>query len=98
MFLIKTQPLRGSLLARGLLWYSTKLKNILGDLSDRPGFRSSLHEHIGFNDLATDWPQRFNGETFRCRHNVALATLLAKECAAFSPQRLCQVRMLYCRI
>jgi hypothetical protein len=51
------QPLGGSLLPRGLLWYSTKLKNILGDFGNRPGFRSSLHEHIGFHDLATDWPQ-----------------------------------------
>src|SRR4029453_1463798 len=51
------QSLGGSLLARGLLRYSTKLKNILGDFGNRPGFRSSLHEHIGFHDLATDWPQ-----------------------------------------
>src|SRR6266853_3476852 len=49
-------PLGGSLLARGL-WYSAKLENILGDLGNRPGFWSSLHEHIGFHDLATDWPQ-----------------------------------------
>jgi hypothetical protein len=51
------QPLRGPLLAGRLLWYSAKLKNILGDFGNRPGFRSSLHEHIGFHDLATDWPQ-----------------------------------------
>lgn len=50
-------PLGGSLLARGLLWNSAKLENILGDLGDRPRFRSSVHEHIGFHDLATDWPQ-----------------------------------------
>ncbi|PYJ68798.1 MAG: hypothetical protein DME76_11175 [Verrucomicrobia bacterium] len=55
--LIFSRSLGGSLLARGLLWYSTKLKNILGDFGNRPGFRSSLHEHIGFHDLATDWPQ-----------------------------------------
>jgi len=84
-------------LPRGL-WYRAELQYILGDLSDRPGFRSSLQEHIGFHDLATNWSQRFNGEAFRCRYNVALATLLAKECAAFSAQRFCQVRMLDCRI
>ena len=50
------QPLGGSLLTRGL-WYRAKLKNILGDFRDRPGFRSSLQDHIGFHDLATDWPQ-----------------------------------------
>jgi hypothetical protein len=33
--------LGGSLLARGL-WHSAKLKNILGDLGDRPGFWSNL--------------------------------------------------------
>ncbi len=55
--LIFSRSLGGALLARGLLWYSTKLKNILGDFGNRPGFRSSLHEHIGFHDLATDWPQ-----------------------------------------
>jgi len=48
--------LGGSLLARGL-WYSAKLKNILGDFGNRPGFWSSLHGHTGFHDLATDWPQ-----------------------------------------
>ena len=50
------QPLGGSLLTRGL-WYRAKLKNILGDFRDRPGFWSSLQDHIGFHDLATDWPQ-----------------------------------------
>src|SRR4029434_4968066 len=50
--------LGGSLLARGLLWYSAKLKNILGDFGNRPGFWSkTLHGHIGFHDLATHWPQ-----------------------------------------
>jgi hypothetical protein len=48
--------LGGSLLARGL-WYRAKLKNILGDFGNRPGVWSSLHDHIGFHDLATDWPQ-----------------------------------------
>jgi hypothetical protein len=91
------QPLGGSLLTRGL-WYRAKLKNILGDFRDRPGVWSSLQDHIGFHDLATDWPQRFNGEAFRCRHNVALATLLAEKCAALSAQRLCQVGMLNCPI
>src|SRR5439155_25071989 len=90
------QPLGGSLLARGL-WYRAKLKNILGDLSDRPRFRSALQEHIGFHDLATDGSQCFNGEAFRCRYNEALATLLAKECAVLSAQRVCQVGMLNCR-
>ena len=89
--------LGGSLLARGL-WNRAKLKNILGDFSDRPGFRSMLHGHVRFHDLATHWSQRFNGEAFRCRYNEALATLLAKECAVLSAQRLCQVRMLNCRI
>ena len=45
-----------SLLARGLR-YRAKLKNILGDFGNRPGFWSSLHEPIGFHDLATDWAQ-----------------------------------------
>ena len=85
------------MLARGL-WYSAKLKNILGDFGNRPGFWTSVHEHIGFHDLATDRPQRFNGEAFRCRNNVALATLLTEECAALAAQRLCQVGMLNCPI
>jgi len=53
----RSQTLGSSLLARRLLWHSTKLKNILGDFGDRPGFRSSLHDHSGFHDLATDGPQ-----------------------------------------
>src|SRR2546421_12756350 len=55
--LIFSRSLRGALLARGLLWYSTKLENILGDFGNRPGFRSSLHDHSGFHDLAADGPQ-----------------------------------------
>ena len=52
------QPLGGSLLAGGLLGHSAKLKNILGDFGNRPGFWSkALHGDIGFHDLATDWPQ-----------------------------------------
>lgn len=50
------QPLGGSLLARGLR-YRAKLKNVLGDFGNRPGFRTRRHEHIGLHDLATDWPQ-----------------------------------------
>jgi len=35
-----------------------KLKNILGDFSNRPGFRSNLHGHVRFHDLATHWSHR----------------------------------------
>jgi hypothetical protein len=42
------QPLGGSLLTRGL-WHRTKLKNILRDFGNRPGFWSSLQDHIGFH-------------------------------------------------
>jgi hypothetical protein len=49
--------LGGSLLPRGLLWYRAKLKDILGDFSNRPGFRSTLHGHIDFHDLTTHWSQ-----------------------------------------
>jgi hypothetical protein len=37
--------------------YAAEFQYILGDFGNHPGFWSSLQEHIGFHDLATDWPQ-----------------------------------------